>query len=198
MKTITTIAVCFICACLAGACSGSKKEALPPRPEPQPDTIKTEWNIPVTYLSPVTVDLDKDGENDFRIAIALEYIEGRTRARFKLTALGTAKTGNERNETPVLWGGGQKAAIQETDGFKWQPGNSVLIEMLVASSTEPPVWQGAFNNQHRKSVAVRITKNNRFYYGYLLFSGETAPGTAGLLLHSGFVVATPDIVLPAD
>ncbi|MBO9618452.1 MAG: hypothetical protein J7539_05390 [Niabella sp.] len=162
------------------------------KPTPEaPATGKISWNRVVVYNTPFTVDIDANGEADFRLAVGLVIQDGLPRKQFKLTTLKLSRVGCDTSRTPLLW---EKTAIppsMESAGFKWTEGGVVLLEQIEGDVS---YWQGPLKDKQSAAVAIRIIKDGKPYYGHLYFSG----GGETLSLDKSVVAVNPYVTFSVE
>ncbi|AHF17143.1 hypothetical protein [Niabella soli] len=171
---------------LTGVISGCSKPAAE-----TPATSKIAWNRPVVYDTPFTVDIDANGEADFRLVVVLVVQDGLPRKQFKVTTVKLSRVGCDTSRTPLLW---EKTAIppsMESTGFKWTEGGVVLLEQIEGNVS---YWQGPLKDKQSAAVAIRLIKNGKPYYGHLYFSG----GGETLLLDKSVVAANPYVTFSVE
>lgn len=177
---------------LLAACS-KKQETIPD----STSKIYTNYNDrSLVYDQSVSIDIDKDGTNDFLATTTLVAAGGRSYLQFRVVA----HNGNKllfKDDDPAIYGPGEKMPAEDRPPYVWIDHQSaVLIEKVFIPNNDETYWQGVWKAQYKKSLAVQLIKDNKHYYGWIRFSCGTEDKEA-IILHDAMICNTPERILPS-
>jgi hypothetical protein len=156
----------------------------------------TYGNSPITYLHSAKIDIDKNGSPDFLVTAVDLMMNDQVHRQFRVVAY----NGNKilfNGDDPAIWSAGDRMPINDIQNLKWYDFTSaVLVEKVFSSNTAQSYWQGAWNSQFKKSLAVQLIKDGRHFYGWLRFSYDTS-SQEQVILHDALISTTPQLTLSA-
>ena len=164
------------------------------QPEPVvPQTYTSFGDSAIAYAHPTAIDLDKDGALDFTVMIPLIMENGRSEMRFVVVpAIGNSTLLN--GDLPVSYAAGERAPLTDQSPLVWAVHQSpVLVAKIHDPATQLTHWEGVWKQQHKRSLAVRIKKNDKVYFGWIRFSYAGDYQEASIL-HDAVVATMPGLV----
>ncbi|NLR80568.1 hypothetical protein [Chitinophaga eiseniae] len=164
------------------------------QPEPVvPQTYTSFGDSAIAYAHPTAIDLDKDGALDFTVMIPLVMENGRSEMRFVVVpALGNSTLLN--GNLPVSYAAGERAPLTDQSPLVWATHQSpVLVAKIHDPATQLAHWEGVWKQQYKRSLAVRIKKNDNIYFGWIRFSYAGGDQEA-IILHDAAIATKPGLM----
>jgi hypothetical protein len=135
----------------------------------------------VDHLHPRSVDIDKDGINDFSFGVLLVGDPVLERDRLQFLAHSKPNTNllnNNEDQSPVL---NRLDIISKThSGYEWFEISAIVLAEKITTMAES-FWEGLWKNATHKYLPVQVKKNNKFYNGWIELSFDA--NTEQLILH---------------
>jgi len=163
-----------------GACNKSSVET----PVTQPVMDYTTFNQEIPFGQAFYVDIDNNSSKDFLFytikagdaALKKDYHYYQVSSSYGASV--AVDTGNV--QTPVLARNAVISASMPT-GINWFNASGATLTRKVTGTAGMPFWEGGWKNANHQYVAVRVTRANANYYGWLELSFDADAGKA--ILH---------------
>ncbi|MET0464314.1 MAG: hypothetical protein ABW007_14210 [Chitinophagaceae bacterium] len=181
---------------LLSACSKRDNAVEPPPPDEArilPEMMITELNdAEVKQGQSKVIDLNRDGVRD--IAFATWYIGNPNENEdevlfFASTGTQSALMLGGENESP-RFGRDNMISKEPSSGFGWYVIGQAELAMKNIGHVGDPYWEKPWKNANHSFLAVRVNKEDNWYYGWVELSMDTA--NSKLILHRAAIGMVAD------
>jgi hypothetical protein len=163
--------------------------------ENQPTVIEyTNFNdTAVRYNHPLELDLDKDGEMDFRASTLLIGTATGDLIQFRVSSKLRNRILLEEEESPAMLDNDALISRNDQPPYTWTSiGSAMIIERVIPIDMSNNYWNGVWKEKQNKYLPVQLVKDDRKVYNGWIRISFSNHADSRIIIHDAAVSKTAD------